>query len=54
MDGLVQDCGNPIANALELPQSATKQLTLYKAWTREIGCWKAHTILKNWNLADSS
>ena len=28
-DGLPQDCGNPIANALELPQLAQLPLRLY-------------------------
>ena len=28
-DGLAQDCGNRIANALELPQSCTKPLICF-------------------------
>ena len=37
MDGLVQDCSNSIANALELLQSCTKPSISYAATALSVG-----------------
>ena len=52
IDGLVQDCSNSIANALELLQSCTKPSTFTMVWARNIKPTHAYTGTHHGHYSD--